>query len=150
MPVLSNQRHERFAQELAKGKTADEAYQLAGYDENRGNASRLKANENVASRVVELQQNGAKRAEVTAELIQYELLQARALALKLNQPAAAVAASMGRAKVAGLIVEQRVTRTGPLDEVPADVLERVRQELVNEHNQRADRGDRPEAQGKPH
>lgn len=30
MPALDNPRHERFAQELAKGKTADEAYQTAG------------------------------------------------------------------------------------------------------------------------
>jgi phage terminase small subunit len=35
MPVLSNPKHERFAQELAKGKTADEAYQLAGCKPNR-------------------------------------------------------------------------------------------------------------------
>jgi len=30
MPALGNPRHERFAQELAKGKTADEAYEIAG------------------------------------------------------------------------------------------------------------------------
>lgn len=30
MPVLDNAKHERFAQELAKGKTADEAYKEAG------------------------------------------------------------------------------------------------------------------------
>lgn len=31
MPVLKNQRHERFAQELAKGKSATDAYLAAGY-----------------------------------------------------------------------------------------------------------------------
>ena len=31
MPTLRNPRHERFAQELATGKTADAAYVLAGY-----------------------------------------------------------------------------------------------------------------------
>lgn len=31
MPTLRNRRHERFAQELAAGKTADAAYVLAGY-----------------------------------------------------------------------------------------------------------------------
>jgi hypothetical protein len=31
MAALLNAKHERFAQELAKGKTADEAYQIAGY-----------------------------------------------------------------------------------------------------------------------
>ena len=33
MPTLQNPRHERFAQELAAGKTADAAYVLAGYKE---------------------------------------------------------------------------------------------------------------------
>ena len=54
VPVLDNQRHERFAQELAKGKTADEAYQLAGYKPNRGNATTPKANQSIAARVAEL------------------------------------------------------------------------------------------------
>ena len=31
MPTLQNPRHERFAQELATGQTADAAYVLAGY-----------------------------------------------------------------------------------------------------------------------
>lgn len=53
--MLPNPRHERFAQALAAGKTADEAYQEAGYAENRGNATRLKANESVRARVAELQ-----------------------------------------------------------------------------------------------
>ena len=43
MPALENQRHERFAQELAKGKTATEAYVLAGYKPNmRGNGRMVK------------------------------------------------------------------------------------------------------------
>jgi phage terminase small subunit len=54
VPVLSNARHERFAQELAKGATADEAYQLAGYSANRGNASTLKAKQIIADRVEEI------------------------------------------------------------------------------------------------
>lgn len=62
MATLDNPRHERFAQELAKGKTADEAYQLAGYAENRHNASRLKTNETVSVRVKELQQAAAEKA----------------------------------------------------------------------------------------
>jgi hypothetical protein len=33
-------RHEQFAQELAKGKAADDAYQAVGYKPDRGHASR--------------------------------------------------------------------------------------------------------------
>lgn len=55
MPVLDNPRHERFCQERAKGKSADEAYQLAGYKRDRGAASRLSAKVNVTARITELQ-----------------------------------------------------------------------------------------------
>lgn len=54
MPVLPNPKHERFAQELAKGKTAAEAHVLAGYSENRHNAWTLKQNEDIVKRVSEL------------------------------------------------------------------------------------------------
>jgi len=64
MGVLTNQRHERFAQELAKGKSTLEAYELAGYEPNRGNATTLKANESILNRVVELQQTQWDKAEL--------------------------------------------------------------------------------------
>lgn len=51
MPVLKNARHEAFAQELAKGKTADEAYKLAGFKPNRGNAATLKQKQSISKRV---------------------------------------------------------------------------------------------------
>lgn len=106
MPVLSNPKHERFAQELAKGKTSDEAYVLAGYKENRGNASTLKSNQNVLDRVQELLSRAAVRAEVTVASIIAELDEARELARTVHQPAAMTSASMGKAKVAGLLVER--------------------------------------------
>lgn len=65
MPPLENQRHEAFAQALAKGKTADEAYILAGYKANRGNAATLKANQSIQARVAELAKKGAHLAEIT-------------------------------------------------------------------------------------
>ncbi|WP_455872862.1 hypothetical protein [Rhizobium yanglingense] len=42
MPVLKNARHEKFAQALAKGKTATEAYAEAGFKPHDGNAARLR------------------------------------------------------------------------------------------------------------
>ena len=38
MPPLPNARHERFAQGLFEGMTANEAFVTAGYKQNRGNA----------------------------------------------------------------------------------------------------------------
>lgn len=66
MPVLPNPRHEQFAQALAKGKTADEAYALAGYTPSRHNASRLTTNDNVRMRVVELQRKTAEKSTWSA------------------------------------------------------------------------------------
>ena len=111
MPVLRNPRWENFAQELAKGRSAAEAYVLAGYKANDGNCIRLKGNERVLSRVNELVErtaaNAAARAEVTVVSLLNELEEVRKLAAEINQPSAAVAASLGKAKVAGLIVERK-------------------------------------------
>lgn len=35
MPILTNKNHKAFAQGVAKGLTADQAYQDTGYNENR-------------------------------------------------------------------------------------------------------------------
>jgi phage terminase small subunit len=123
MPELSNPRHERYAQELAKGKTADEAYRLAGYSENRGNATRLKANESVLKRVAELLGKGAELAAVTVESILDELEGARQLALTLKQPATMVSASFNKAKVAGIIIDKRedVTPRRSLEQIDARI-----------------------------
>lgn len=73
MPVLTNAKHEIFAQEVAKGRSASEAYILAGYSKNDGNAIRLKGNERVAARIEEILKDGADRAGVTVERIVSEL-----------------------------------------------------------------------------
>ena len=73
MGRLANQRHERFAQALAQGKSASEAYVLAGYKANDGNASRLKGNERISARVQEIVGRAAERAEIDVERILREL-----------------------------------------------------------------------------
>ncbi|WP_236761824.1 hypothetical protein [Agrobacterium tumefaciens] len=107
MPVLKNARHEQFAQGLAKGQTADEAYQKAGFKPNRGNAATLKANQSILDRVAELQSKSVKKVEITVDSLASELEEARAMALKEKQTSAAVSATMGKAKLFGLGVEHR-------------------------------------------
>ena len=101
MPILRNQRHEAFAQALAKGKTATEAMAMVGYADPR-NSTRLTKNDEIRCRVEELQSVGASRAEVTITSLLAELERARLLAIKNGQAAAAVAASMAKAKLSGL------------------------------------------------
>jgi phage terminase small subunit len=64
MPSLDNQRHEAFAQALAKGSSATDAYVTAGYRPSRTAASRLSSNVNVQLRVKELLTRAADRAEI--------------------------------------------------------------------------------------
>jgi len=125
MGVLQNPRWERFAQELAKGKTADEAYQIAGYAENRGNATRLKANESVMKRVEELQGPSAKKAEITLARL---LDMAEAVynqALTAGQNAAAIAAVKELGVLSGQRIEKRETGSpGEFDRMSDDELDR--------------------------
>lgn len=103
---LKNARHERFAQELAKGKSVDDAYAAVGYTPNRGNAARLKAKEGILSRLTELQVRTAEKATTTAADIAAQLDEDRSFARNLKQAAAAVSASLGKAKVLGLIIDR--------------------------------------------
>ena len=64
MSALKNQKHEAFAQALAKGQSASEAYVTAGYKESRSAASRLSTNVNIEVRVRELIERAADRAEI--------------------------------------------------------------------------------------
>lgn len=127
MPALDNAKHERFAQELAKGATADEAYQAAGYSENRGNASRLKANESVQARVAEIQERAAVRAEITvAELTKRLLSIAEKGERTDDAPMLSVARAslMDAAKLNGLVVDKRQTDASlTINDVTADPVE---------------------------
>lgn len=73
MPVLLNPRHELFAQELAKGKTATEAYMLAGYKADDGNASKMAGRPEVQARVQEITGIAAEKAGVTVGRVLEEL-----------------------------------------------------------------------------
>jgi hypothetical protein len=85
MPVLSNPRHERFAQELAKGGSQIAAYENAGYKPDRGAASNLSAKPYISQRVAELQGMAAARTvkDISAIDKRYVLQQA----VKLHEAA---------------------------------------------------------------
>lgn len=106
MPVLKNPKHERFAQLVVKGETLRQAYISAGYVDNEKNAARLKKNEGVASRIDELQEKVAEKAVTTALDIAEQLDEDRSFARSLEVPAAAVSATLGKAKVLGLLSDK--------------------------------------------
>jgi hypothetical protein len=107
MASLKNTRHEAFAQALTKGMSATAAYESAGYKRNEGSAGRLHRNAQVRARLAELQQRAADATVTNVEDIVRQLQADHALAHRQGQPAAAVSATMGIAKVLGLIVDKR-------------------------------------------
>jgi phage terminase small subunit len=122
MASLRNPRHEKFAQELAAGKTADAAYIAAGYKENRGNAARLSADKAIRGRMAELQSAGAERAVITVESLIREAEDARVKAMAEKSGAsAAVQAITAKAKLSGFWVDKRAL-TDPRGQVPARYL----------------------------
>ena len=122
MPVLRNPRHEKFAQEIAKSKTATAAMAAAGYSDPR-NSTRLTKNDEIRRRIEELKERGAVRAEVTVASLLGELEEARQVALKLGQASAAVQCSMGKAKILGLIIDRReVGNAGAFDDMTDEEL----------------------------
>jgi hypothetical protein len=110
---LKNARHEKFAQELAKGTAQSEAYKRAGYSAE-GNvaeaaASRLLRDVKISARVAELKERAAERAVVTVEGITQRLLK---IAEKGEGAADAPLLSVARAslmdaaKLNGLIIDR--------------------------------------------
>lgn len=106
---LSNARHERYAQELAKGKSQLDAYEAAGYKPDRGAATRLSANVSVSARVAELKEKSAERTIVTVEGITQRLLNiAKKGEGKDDAPLLSVARAslMDAAKLNGLVIDR--------------------------------------------
>lgn len=106
MPLLKNPRHEKFALALAEGKSATDAYALAGYKPCRQNAHRMTTKDDIQARLAEILGAAAKASEVTIESLLSELEAARAKATDLDQLSAAVRAIEAKAKVSGLLVQK--------------------------------------------
>jgi hypothetical protein len=89
---------------------ASQAYELAGYTANpgakRASACRLLTNRNVKRRLDELRKAVGRKSEASAMSLALELDESRRLALELGQCAAAIAATMGKAKLLGLDVKR--------------------------------------------
>jgi phage terminase small subunit len=116
MAPLRNVKHEQFVQHLLQGKDATEAFELAGFNRDSGNANRLFKNPKVHARLRELQDEIAGQTKITVESLIGELEQARVKATDLKQLSATIRAIEAKAKLAGLMVERskvEVTNADP-------------------------------------
>lgn len=102
-------KQQRFVTEYQKDSNGKQAAIRAGYAPGSAEvqASRLLRNAQVRAAVNKGQARAAKKAEVSVDSLMAELEQARRLALKEKQASAAVTATMGKGKLAGLLVEKR-------------------------------------------
>ena len=128
------QRQEAFALVFAEIGNASEAYRRA-YKPQRmkpksvnERASQILANVKIQSRLAELRRRVAARVEVTQESLARQLLADREFARQMEQAGAAVAASMGLAKLTGHLVEDRANARRPLSDLSDEELERTAEE----------------------
>ncbi|HEV2898857.1 MAG TPA: terminase small subunit [Pseudaminobacter sp.] len=111
-------KREAFALAYVETGNASKAYRTA-FDVKEGtkpetvwsDASRLLANPKVAARVAELQAMARDMALVSVGTLTKELEEARSMAMTEKTPSAAISATMGKAKLHGLLVE-KVEATG--------------------------------------
>lgn len=148
MPILSNTRHERFAQELARGRSSTEAYKEAGYDCEGSSAwsaaSRLSRNVQVSARVRELQIGGAERAMLTEEWVISRLMSNVERALQAEEVRSNTGEGTGEfkydgnvanralellGKKLGIFPDKHEIRSGPLDDMTE---EQINAEILRE------------------
>jgi hypothetical protein len=113
MPILNNEKHERFAQELANGANATEAYARAGFARNRKSAHKLRHTADVGRRVAELlgqrenihAQATAAAIEATALTKEWVIENLKRFAKKASTDSASVRATELLGKELGMLVE---------------------------------------------
>ena len=117
MPALARPRHEAFAQALFKSLgrkdySQGKAYQEAGYKASAESAIRCASRllifvEAISDRVRELQEQSARRKQVTVESIVDRLDLASRIAEEDRLPAALTQAETSKAKILGLQVDRQ-------------------------------------------
>jgi phage terminase small subunit len=132
MPVLANPRHERFVQYLAEGRTATEAYALAGYKPSRANASHLLDNPDVIERLRQITTKRAVAAAVTAESLIEQNQKVFDAAMEAKQLSAAVGANKEISILAGIRVERsEIGGPGEFDHLSdAELLAAIRERFA--------------------
>lgn len=121
MPVLKNAKHERFAQQVAKGVDIGKAYAKSGYKASKHAAevsgSRLLKKAEIQARIEELKSATAEQAVRDSSITKAEIMRMLRdnyrLAMKEKEIAPANRAAELLGKEIGMFVERK--RIGPLD-----------------------------------
>ena len=132
----------KFAHEIVSNEGRKYGYECAieaGYEKDR---SRVTASELqnpkkfplVVKYIGELREEYQKKYAVTFERHITELGKIRVDALKKGAWSAAVNAEVARGKAAGLYIEQKIIRTGKLDDLSEEELESRMKEIIDQYS----------------
>jgi len=142
VPKRLTEMQQKFANLLVSNEgrmTAYECAKEAGYSEDRARvtASELRNPQKyplVVKYIGELREEYQKKYEVTYERHITELGKIREAALKKGAFSAANNAEVARGKAAGLYVEQKIIRTGKLDDMSKDEMEKELKSILDEYS----------------
>ena len=132
----------KFAHEVVSNEGRKNGFECAvsaGYAEDsaRVRASELqnpKVYPLVVKYIGELREEYQRKYAVTFERHISELAKIRMDALKKGAWSAAVNAEVARGKAAGLYIEQKIIRTGKLDDLSEDELEKRMKEIIDQYS----------------
>jgi phage terminase small subunit len=127
----------KFAHELVTNegrKTGAECAIAAGYSSDAAVVYASKLYPLVVQYIGQLRSEYQKKYDVTFERHISELAKLRDNARESKAWSAAVNAEVARGKAAGLYVEQKIIRTGKLEDLTAEQLEARMKEIINEYS----------------
>ena len=141
VPKRLTEKQIKFAQLIVANEgrmNGTECAKEAGY----GEAARIRAYELqnpkkyplVVKYIGELREENQKKYAVTFERLITELAKIRENALRKGAFSAATNAEVARGKAAGLYVEQKIIRTGKIDDLSAEELETRMKEIVDQYS----------------
>ena len=141
VPKRLTEMQKKFAHELVSNEGRKYAYQCAidaGYakDRSRQTAYELcnpKIHPLVVKYIGEIREEYQKKYAVTFERHISELGKIRQDALAKGAWSAAVNAEVARGKAAGLYIEQKIIRTGKLDDLSEEELEKRMKEIIDQY-----------------
>ena len=142
LPKRLTDQQMKFAHELVTNEgriTATEAAIRAGYakESARSRACELQNPKHyplVVKYIGELRAEYQKKYEITFEKHITELAKIKEAALAKGAWSAAVNAEVARGKAAGLYIEQKIIRTGKLEDLSAEDLEKRMKEILDEYS----------------
>lgn len=134
------EKQRKFALELVTNegrKTATECAKAAGYGSPRERAYELqnpRMHPLVVQHIGQLRDEYQKKYDITFQRHISELAKIRDLAREKGAWSAAVNAEVSRGKAGGLYVEQKIIRTGKLEDLSSEELENRMKEILEEYS----------------